>query len=311
VVQNVLRPFTTITYWFDVTLSDGRTFRSQNYQEPYLDNRFVWQQRTDEMLRVYWYEGDEAFGDALLDVARRGLNAINALIPTPAAAPLDVYVYANASDLQNALYLGGEEWQGGHANPKLGVVMVAVTPGPEQSIEMETLIPHELAHVMLYRSVGEGYTTLPVWLSEGIASLAELYPNPDYAQALTIASQNRSLLSIADLCDSFPVDASRAYLAYAESQSFVRFLRETYGAPALLSLTSAYADGLGCDQGAVRTLGTSLASLDARWRESELGANVLGVFLRNMLPYLGLFVFLLFIPLIGFFQRRPEDDGTN
>jgi hypothetical protein len=311
VVQNVLRPFTTITYWFDVTLSDGRTFRSQNYQEPYLDNRFVWQQRTDEMLRVYWYEGNEAFGDALLDVARRGLNTVNALIPTPAAAPLDVYVYANASDLQNALYLGGEEWQGGHANPKLGVVMVAVTPGPEQSIEMETLIPHELAHVMLYRSVGDGYTTLPVWLSEGIASLTELYPNPDYAQALTTASQNGSLLSIADLCNSFPVDASRAYLAYAESQSFVRFLRETYGAPALLSLTSAYADGLGCDQGVVRTLGTSLASLDARWRESELGANVLGVFLRNMLPYLGLFVFLLFIPLIGFFQRRPEDDGAN
>ena len=60
-----------------------------------------------------------------------------------------------------------KSWQGGHANPKLGVVMLAVTPGPGQSIEMETLIPHELAHVMLYRSVGEGYAVLPVWLSEG------------------------------------------------------------------------------------------------------------------------------------------------
>ena len=308
VVQNVLRPFVTITFWFDVTLQDGQTISSPNYRVQYLDDRFVWQQRSDEQLRVYWYEGDDAFGDSLLDVTRRSLNAVNALIPASADAPVDVYVYASATDLQNALFLSGEEWQAGHANPKLGVVMVAVTPGPEQSIEMETLIPHELAHVMLERSVGDGYAALPIWLSEGIASLAELYPNPDYDQALRTASQNGSLVPIVELCDTFPPDASRAYLAYAESQSFVRFLRDSYGTPALFSLTSAYADGLSCEQGVVRTLGTSLASLDARWRESELGANVLGVFLRNMFPYLALFVLLLLIPLIGFLQRRPKDD---
>jgi len=311
ITQSVLRPFTTITYWFDITLTDGQVFRSQNYQEQYADNRYTWQQRTEELVRVHWYEGDEVFGDALLNVARRSLNTANALIPAPVEEPVDVYVYASTSDLQGALILGGESWQGGHANPKLGVVMLAVTPGPEQSIEMETLIPHELAHVMLYRSVGDGYATLPLWLSEGIASLAELYPNPDYEQALITASQNDSLLPIKDLCDTFPLDASRAYLAYAESQSFVRFLRDTYGAPNLLSLTTAYADGLSCEQGAVRALGASLANLDTRWRESELGANVVGVFFREMMPYFGLFVFILLLPLIGFMQRSPADDGTG
>jgi len=311
VAQNVLRPFTTITYWFDITLSNGQAFRSPNFEEQYIDNRFVWQQRTNEQLHVYWYEGDEAFGDALLDVGRRSLNAINALIPAQEVTPVDVYVYATSSDLQSALFLGGEEWQGGHANPRLGVVLLVVSPGPEQRIEMETLIPHELAHVMLYRNIGDGYQALPVWLNEGMAALAELYPNPDYDQALSVASQNRSLLPITELCDTFPLDASRTYLAYAESQSFVRFLRDTYGTSALFSLTSAYADGLSCDQGAVRTLGTSLANLDSRWRETVLGQNIVGVFLRNMLPYLGLFVFMLLIPLIGFFQRRPEDDGTG
>jgi hypothetical protein len=273
----------------------------------YADDRFTWQQQVDGLLRVHWYEGDAAFGDALLDVSRRSLSAVSAFIPAPLDAPLDVYVYASNNDLQSALFLGGETWQGGHANPKLGVVMLVVTPGPSQSIDMETLIPHEMAHVMLYRNVGDGYSMLPVWLNEGIASLSELYPNPDYDQALTIASQDNSLMAINDLCDTFPLDASRAYLAYAESQSFVRFLRDSYGTPALFSLTSAYADGLSCDQGVVRALGTSLVSLDTRWRESVLGQNVAGVFLRNMLPYLGLFVFMLLIPLIGFFQRRPTD----
>jgi Peptidase MA superfamily len=311
VTQNVLRPFVTLTFWFEVILQGNQSVRSPNYTVQYLDDRFVWQQRTDDLLRVHWYEGDEAFGDALLDVAQRSLNEVNTLIPVPTVAPVDMYVYASPSDLQNALFLGGEKWQGGHANPKLGVVMVAVPPGPGQNIDMERLIPHELAHVMLYRSLGDGYTSLPVWLNEGIASMAELYPNPDYAQALTLASQNGSLLPITDLCDSFPPDASRAYLAYAESQSFVGFLRDTYGIPALFSLASAYADGLSCDQGVVRALNTSLANLDTRWRESELGANVVGVVLRNMLPYLGLFVFLLLIPLIGFLQRRFTDDRTG
>jgi len=165
--------------------------------------------------------------------------------------------------------------------------------------------------VMLYRSAGNGYANLPVWLSEGMASLVELYPNPDYEQALTLASQNNSLIAIAELCDTFPREASGAYLAYAESQSFVRFLHNSYGATTLFSLISAYADGLGCEQGVVRAMGTSLASLDARWRETVLGQNVAIVTLRNMLPFLGLFVFLLLIPLIGFLQRRPEDDGTK
>jgi hypothetical protein len=311
VVQNVLRPFVTITFWFEVSLQNGQIIRTDNYHVQYMDDRFTWQQQVDGMLRVHWYEGDVVFGDALLDVARRSLNAVEALIPATIDSPVDVYVYASATDLQSALFLGGESWQAGHANPKLGVAMLAVSPGPGQSIEMETLIPHELAHVMLYRNVGEGYTSLPVWLNEGIASLSELYPNPDYDQALTTASRNNSLLPIADLCETFPPDASRAYLAYAESQSFVRFLRDSYGTPALFSLTSAYADGLNCEQGVVRALGTSLVSLDTRWRESVLGQNVTGVFLRNMMPYFGIFVFLLLIPLIGFLQRRPDDDRAG
>jgi hypothetical protein len=311
VVQNVLRPFVTLTFWFEVVLENGETLKSDNYSVQYVDDRFTWQQQVDGPLRVHWYEGDPAFGDALLEVARRSLTAVNELLPAPPDAPLDMYVYASAADLQSALFLGGEEWQGGHANPKLGVVLLAITPGPGQSIEMETLIPHELAHVLLYRSVDEGYASLPVWLNEGIASSAELYPNPDYDQALTNASQKNSLMAIADLCEAFPLDASRAFLAYAESQSFVRFLRDTYGTSGLFSLASAYADGLSCEQGVMRALGASLVSLDTRWRESVLGQNVAGVFLRNMLPYLGLFVFMLLIPLIGFFQRRPTDDRTR
>ena len=311
VVQNVLRPFVTIKFWFEITLADGVVHKSPFYTVQYMDDRFTWQVRTDGRLHVHWYEGDAAFGDALMDVSRRSLNAVDALVPTAADAPVDVYVYTSPADLQSALFLGGEGWEGGHANPKLGVVMLVVTPGPSQSIDMERFIPHELAHVMLYRSAGDGYVMLPTWLREGVPSLAELYPNPDYAQALTIASQNGSLLPIADLCERFPQDASGAFLAYAESQSFVRFIQDQYGPTYLHSLIDAYADGLSCAQGVPSALNTSLESLEANWRETVLGQNVMGDFFRNMFPYIGIFIFLLLLPLIGFLQRRPDDGETS
>ena len=297
--QNVLPPFATIVFSYQVTFANGRTAASPAYYFRYDDNRFTWKSVASGAVTVHWYNGDDAFGQAALDAARVSLNNISQLMNTPLGpTPLDVYVYANATDLQNALTLGGKQWIAGHADPTLGVVMVSVTPGDTQTIELQRQVPHELTHVMLYRSVGEtGYNRLPVWLNEGIASMAELYPNPDYANALTQASKNNTLIPFSDLCGSFPADSGGAFLAYAQSESFVRYLRSTYGDTGLNALTKSYADGLDCDLGAMRALGTPLGQLDTRWRESALGQNVAGVALGNMLPYIILLALVLIVPV--------------
>lgn len=309
VTQNVLPPFVEIIFWFEGTLQGGGTFTSPQYRFRYADNRFPWQSKAEGPLRLHWYDGDEAFGQAALDTARLGLAAMSELILPGAAEPLDIYVYAAVEDLQSALYLGGEPWIAGHASPELGVVMVSIPPGASQRINMERQIPHELAHVRLYRQVGPGYERLPVWLREGIASIMELYPNPDYARTLSLASQNGSLLPIAELCATFPADTARAFLAYAEAESFTRYLRETYGDSALRALIAAYADGLNCEQGAQQALGASLSYLERRWREAALGENPLGHALRNLAPYLLVLGLMLLIPLWGFGaggERRPD-----
>jgi hypothetical protein len=297
--QNILPPFSTIVFWFQATLADGSTTTSPTYNFRYDDNRFPWRQSARDLITVHWYDGDDAFGQSALDSALAGLNAVGQVVPLTLNAPLDVYVYSNADDLQGALFLGGKQWVGGHADPALGVVMVAIAPNPAQGIEMDTKIPHELAHVMLYRSLGGSYNRLPAWLNEGIASMVELYPMADYANALKLASQNNSLMPFADLCASFPSDAGRAYLAYAQSQSFIRYLRDTYGIPGLTALTKAYADGLDCELGATRAFGVPLTQLDTRWRESVLGQNVTGVALRDLAPYLLMMGLALIIPLWG------------
>lgn len=296
---NVFPPFSSIVYWFQATLTDDQTYTSEPINFSYNDNRFPWRDINRANVTIHWYAGDDAFGAAALDAAGAGMLAMREFIPISLTDPIDIYIYSNAPDLQNTLLLGGEEWTGGHTNPELGVVLAAIAPGASQFSEMETRIPHELAHIMMYRTLGDKYASQPAWLLEGIASMVELYPNPEYARALTIASENNSLLSFDDLCVSFPADAGNAFLAYAQSQSFVTYIRDTYGTSGLTRLTNAYSDGFNCELGATNALGTPLSQLDARWRESVLGQNITGVAARNLSPFILLMVLVLVVPLWG------------
>ena len=314
--QNILRPFTDVKWSYQFTLSDGSTVQSDSYSLRYVDNRFNWQTLESGKLRVYWYNGDANFGQAALDAAGSGLGSISRLMVLDLTQPSEIYVYANTDDLHGTLVLGGEDWVAGHADPALGVVMVAIEPGAEQNITMEQRIPHELMHVIMYRSLGAGYNNLPAWLREGTATLAETYPNADYDRALADASASNRLIPLKDLCFSFPADVGQAFLAYAESRSFTNYLHDTYGSNGLLKLVGAYADGMDCERGTESAFSVSLANLEVKWRTSVLGQNTLLSLLQNTSSYLVLLCLVLVIPLIGIASTMrkkgsPHEPGNN
>jgi hypothetical protein len=278
------------------------------------DDRFNWQTLESGPLKVHWYEGDASFGQAALDTAEASLESIARLIPPDLEEPIEIFIYANVDDLRGALVPGNENWVAGHADPALGVVMVVVEPGARQWITMEQRIPHELMHVMLYRSVGVGYNDIPAWLREGTATLAEIYPNADYDRVLAEAVTNNDLIPLQDLCASFPSDAGQAFLAYAESRSFTHYLYDTYGSTGLQSLVRSYADGVSCEHGPERAFGVSLSSLEADWRSSTLGQNAFLSVLQNISPYLVLLCLVLIIPLIGIvstMRKRGSPNGSG
>lgn len=296
---NVFPPFSWIVFWYQATLSDGKVYTSDPIKTQYKDDRFPWRQISQANVTINWYAGDDAFAATALDTAGAGLLTMKDFVPISLSEPIEIYIYSNVNDLQDTLLLGGRDWAGGHAHPDLGVILVAVAPGASQYTEMETKIPHELAHVMLYRALGDKYTKQPAWLVEGIASMVELYPNPDYVIALNTAGNNRALISISDLCASFPADSGSAFLAYAQAQSFVTYVRDSFGVSGLSRLTSTYSDGFDCELGATKALGLPLSQLDARWRETVLKQNVSGVALRNLAPFLLLLGLVLIVPLWG------------
>ncbi len=295
--QGPLRSFARVDFWFHVTLQSGEQVDTSPFYFYYNDDRFPWLTVEENGVRVHWYAGDDAFARQALDAARAGLQKTGSMLSVAPSHPFDIYIYAIAADLQTALEIGGESWSGGHASPDLSVALVQIAPGLEQGLEMDRKIPHELAHLLTYEVVGQRYNALPVWLREGIASMAES-SNPDYPRAISLAAEQQSLIPIADLCGSFPPEMSRITLAYAESEAFTRFIVNTYGNSGLLSLMHAYADGLDCQQAPARALGNSLSGLENEWwRSAPSGINNGAAALENLFPYLAIFALTLIIPL--------------
>jgi hypothetical protein len=302
--QNHIRPFSQVSWYYQLTLADGSAVQSPSQSMRYEDNRYAWQKLEAGALRVLWAQGDAAFGQNALNAALTGAQLAGNFMPVDLNRPIEIYIYPNQSDIS---YLSGETWEAGRAYPDLGIALVAIELDSNQSLNLEQRIPHELMHILLYRQLGAGYKNLPVWLNEGFATLVEINPTSDYDRVLLDYSSRNELIPMLDLCASFPSDSASAFLAYAQARSFSTYLRDTYGAPALLNLAQVYATGIDCETGIQGALGYPLSQLDETWRESALGQNVAGVAFRNMIPYLVLLLLVIIVPLlVGLNSAKKE-----
>ena len=305
---NPIRAYSRVDYWYQVTLTNGDVLTLGRDSFDYNDNRHTWQVLNKEPFEIYWYVGDAAFGRDVLNVAQAGLQQAQSYLPVAPQGTIRIYVYDSASEVQKALQLSGQSWIAGHADPDLGVILVSLPEGPEQHLEMERQVPHEIMHVMLYQTYAETYSKLPVWLNEGLASVSELYPSPDYHVLLENAYQKDALLPIGSLCQSFPKDANGALLSYAEAAAFTRFLYDQYGTPGLATLIDQISAGTDCERSVLLAYGTDLARLESQWKGEVFAEKPWQGALEEMTPWALLLALVLIGPLamvIAGLGRKP------
>jgi hypothetical protein len=309
--ERPLRAFAKVDYQFSATSQDGVEIKSPMYSFTYEDNRFDWHKLDMKPFSVHWYEGDQAFAQRVLDVAQQGLQHIQGILPLQTPSQVDIYVYATANEMQETLLLAGQNWAAGHADPDLAVMVVALPVGPDQLLLTEERIPHELMHIMLYQSNPGAYDKLPAWFNEGLASISELVPNPDYQVLLETASKKGTLIPIASLCRGFPVDISGAQVSYAEATAFTRYLYRQYGSSSLQTLIGSYANGLECSRGMDVSLKISLAQVDSNWRATIFGsppANPLSGAVWSWFVLLGVVLAIpLILTILGLRKRTPGE----
>lgn len=164
---------------------------------------------------------------------------------------------------------------------KFGRVVVLSPRAPELGYDWRDAIAHELTHLALARGT---FDRAPLWLQEGVAKREEnkwrtLLPtdeaiSPDAIAAAGIAKKIALPLDKLGPSIALLPSPTQAMVAYAEVQSFVRFISgDRAGQPgavtdkdALPKLVKAYAHGLDTDKALVEATGKDLAAWDAVWR---------------------------------------------
>lgn len=264
-----LAPFTTVTYWWVLTSPVTGELTVPKQTLAYDDDRFEWKVRSRQDHRVYWTGNDAAVGQIALDILTEALPEIQALISSRDVAPFRLFVYPTSADLRSALRLTGRDWSGGHVDPELGVLLVTAVNARTAAIDLRRSIPHEVAHVLLFKEVGSVYDDVPLWFNEGLATFAEMMPDPNYEAILQDAVEQETTIHFSDLCERFPDTEERALLAYAQSASLVSFIQETHGHHRLRELIRVYGDGVDCRAGVSQTLHVSLEELERSWLREQ------------------------------------------
>jgi len=311
--QDPLKPFSRIYFWYQFELPDGTVQTSPSYWFDYADNRYEWKNTSTNLFEVYWTEGEAAFGQKIQDIARQGLERATQILPVAPTLPIRIYVYPDADSLQDTLISTHQQWVAGHASPELGVILVSNGSDQANLLDLERQISHELMHILQYQVTGSAYQNAPAWLLEGLASYSQTYPDPDSDRILSAAYASHTLLSLDDMCQSFPIDAVEANIGYAQAGSVVEYMEDHFGAQVFPRILARAGDGLSCSQLLEETIGLSTTQLEEDWKiatfEDYKGSDNNHFWV--LLVLIAIVVMIVVIIMLRDLRRRKQKSRSN
>jgi hypothetical protein len=266
--ENYMPPGTELNYWWKLVDAAGNELRTEKQTYLYLDNRYEWQTLQNDRLTLYWYEGDDSFGQALFDRANVALDTLASDVGISLEDPIKVFIYASHEDLLRALSSSAQEWTGGQAFTTFGVVVIGVHPSQlDWGLRATT---HEMSHLVIHQATDNPYRGLPRWLDEGIAVYNEDTEQlvDDFAPIFDEAVKRNELMTLRTLSSPFPGDPLLANLAYGQSGAVVKFIIDTYGPEKMGELLSIFAEGSLDDEALEMALGVNTDGLDNAFRAS-------------------------------------------
>jgi hypothetical protein len=240
------------------TLTDRKTIT-------WIDGVHAWQTLTEGDIRLHWYQNSRSFAQTLVDNASSGLARVENDAGLSTDQPIDLYIYADTRDMQDAI-LYEPSWTGGEAFPPYNIVIIGIGP-PDLSWGLKAEV-HELTHVLVGHLTFTCLGGVPTWLNEGLAVYSEGALDPSSQDQLNAAIQNDELLSVRSLSGAFSEVANKASLSYSESYSLVKFLLDTYGRAKMTSLLLALRDGSTPDEALTADYGFNIEGLEDAWRKS-------------------------------------------
>ncbi|HEX5504565.1 MAG TPA: peptidase MA family metallohydrolase [Thermomicrobiales bacterium] len=266
--EHYLPPGIDIQYYWSLTDAAGNHLDTAPRQFLYQDERFPWRTKQGGQVTVYYYSGNDAFGQDILDTALRAADRLGRSFGVAGDRPIHIVVYGNNRDFASSLPPNSAEWIGGQAHPDLGLIVTGIQPGGGAAAEVRRVIPHEMSHQLLYQATDNPYGGPPHWLDEGLAVYNQETPDSEFGTMLQQAVRDGALIPVRALNSNFPLDPDQALLSYAESLSVVQFIVKTYGDAQLGRLLTSFKNELSYDEALQATLGVDTDGLDRAWKAS-------------------------------------------
>lgn len=266
--ENYLPPGTELEYWWKLVDAEGNEAKTDRETLLYLDDRYEWQTLKNERLTLYWYEGGDDFGQALFERANLALDTLEADVGVGLEDPIKVFIYASHNDLLGAISTSAQEWTGGQAFTRYGVVVIGIAPSQlEWGLDAMT---HEMTHLVIHQATENPYGDLPRWLDEGIAVYNENQDelDDDFRPIFERAVKNDELMTLRTLSSPFPSDPMAANLAYGQSGAVVKFIIDSYGTDVMSNLLDIFSEGAIYDEALEEALGMDTDQLDNAFRAS-------------------------------------------
>lgn len=258
--------------WWRWRLTDvnGHETVTETRTAAWLDNDHAWKTvKNGDFLQLHYYSGSQSFIDELSRAALEGLRFNETQSGLEAQAPIDIYIYSDIRDLQEAI-LYEPSWTGGQAFPDYDIVILGIS---ESDLAWgRNAIIHELTHVLVGHLTFSCLGDVPTWLNEGLAVYSEgRLDNPSQRQ-LDDAIREDTLLSIRSISGGFSEIPDKAYLSYSQSYSIVKYLIEAHEQGKMTDLLIALRDGLTIDEALMKTYGFDVDGLEDAWR-GAIGAK--------------------------------------
>lgn len=267
-----LLPNTPVEARWRVTLADGSVEIGPPARVTYEDTRYPWRTKTGALVRIHWYEGDDAFATRALRIAENGVKKAADMLGVAETEPIDFYVYADSDGFCSVYGSSGCENVGGFAptQPDIRTLFALIPPDEIDTSWVGVVIPHELTHLVFDTAVSNPYHYPPRWLNEGFADyLSQGFP-ASYRTELAAGVADGRLLPLESLDEAFPPAGlqSRFFLSYAESVSAVKHIIDTYGKAALVRVITTYKAGVSDDEAFTAGIGKTFAAFEAEWLAS-------------------------------------------
>jgi len=220
--------------------------------------------------RVVGPPGATALASTVAGLVDAAVPRIAPAVGADDLSPIRVYIY-----LDRARFL-----QATGAPAHATIVGLAVMPagaihidGTGRLASIASVVPHEVAHIMIARATGPALQALPRWVNEGMAEYLSDEPAARVDPAALRAVGRGEAIALSDLDAALARGDRRTELAYVEAASLVHFVVAQKGDQSLRALLGAIRQSGDFDAALKRATGWTPAQLESAWRASLCGAG--------------------------------------